>query len=276
MDTWIELPSEPHQSLNWEQEIKAAEQVAQKKGRLLWKIATGLEAPFYPLDDELRFQAISLALQQFSKDVWPRFQGQTEAVCLYRGTADFLELFSWTERQQQSYNAWLEEEEIQDSPLSRRLFAAEAFAIYFQMLSHRLPDEVRVQLLFDLEAFHAPSEALQMISKERFEHFQIAIRGMHLPLEGLWWEGTEVCQRSIESDVGLVFPASREPSHMQSFDRLLLDTSHQPVKIIFESFLSEDWEGIDRLLAVRGSLSHQGERKLKGFAAAGGEVVYID
>lgn len=276
MYQWIELPSEPHDSLDWTFEIDVAKRAVEAGKQIIWKIAAGLEGPFYPLDDELRFEALSLALRQFSKDVWPQFQEKTCSVCLYRASADFHEFFSWTERQQSNFKAWLEEEGLTESLVSKRLFAAEAFAIYFQMLSHRIPDEAQVQLLFDLEAFDSASEALQVISKERFEHFQIAVRGMELPLEGFWWEEHEIRYRAIEASVAIVFPTNIQLPFMQSFDQLLKKRGGENVKILFEGFLSEDWEGLDRLLVIKGSLNHQGDRKLKGFCAAGGEIVYVD
>ncbi|HEV7736718.1 MAG TPA: hypothetical protein VGO47_05010, partial [Chlamydiales bacterium] len=194
---WIDLPCQPHDSLDWSSEIALAKTFAEQGERIIWKCDLGLESAFYPLDDEMHFQAASLAMTRFSEIVWPMFKDSTEFVCLYRGSADFEACFSWTPKQLEDFARFSEE---------KHLFAAESFAIYFQMLSHRLPDEANVLLLFDAATFSSPVIALQAISKERFEHFTIGFRGMDLPLEGLWWEGSKLEYRKIDAAVGVVFP----------------------------------------------------------------------
>ena len=46
------------------------------------------------------------------------------------------------------------------------------------------------------------------------------------------------------------------------------------LKIIFETFLSEEWDGLDHLIALEDSLSIQGLRKIKGFEVSGGVVEF--
>lgn len=231
---WIELPCKPCDLLDWRSQLAVAEEA---NIPIVWKIDAGLEQPFYPLEDELRFQAISLALRQFSTDVWPRFQQQTSGICLYKGSADF---------------------------------QTEAYALYFQMLSHKLPDEAEVELLLDLSCLRHPSDALKIISHERFDHFQIAIHGMELPLEGMRWDGS--CLQLVVNQ-GLVFPETVNEGLAGAFDLFLQTRSD--VKIVFERHLSSQWEGMDRLFVIRESLGPRGQRMLQGFCAAGGEVTYI-
>jgi hypothetical protein len=183
---------------------------------------------------------------------------------LYQGTAGFDAFFSWSDKQRSEFERFTDKE----TPLALPLFCAESFAIYFQMLSHRLPDEAKVLLLFDLTHLESPVRALQAISKERFEHFSIGFRGMDLPLDGLWWEGTTLYTRKIETTAGVVFPR-------ELCDRIEELLSLDGVKILFESNVSEEWEGLDLLYVIAGSLGVQGMRKLSGFRAAGGEIIEI-
>lgn len=261
---WIDLPCQPHDSLDWSREIELAKTIRELGKRIIWKCNLGLEGAFYPLDDEMHFQAASLAMTRFSELVWPQFKDCTEFVCLYRGTASFEACFSWSARQLVDFERFSENESV----FSKRLFAAESFAIYFQMLSHRLPDEAKVLLLFDVTSLGSPITALQVISKERFEHFTIGLRGMELPLEGLWWEGAKLEYRKIDASIGVVFP-------VVPCERLEMLLSLPNVKILFESFISEEWEGLDQIYVIAGSLSTQGMRKLSGFRAAGGEIIEI-
>ncbi|MDE3045663.1 MAG: hypothetical protein KGJ02_03360 [Verrucomicrobiota bacterium] len=266
MNDWIELGCEPHHTLDWS---KALERARQSKKKILWKLELGLEGLYFPLEDELRFQALILALHEFSQKVWPEFQEKSIGICLYRGTVDFSEHFAWTERQKENFSAWLEEQP--DSPSTRRLFCADSFAVYFQMLSHRLPDEAPIFLLFDARSIHPPSHALQILSKERFQYFEVALRGDDLPRDGYTWEGETLQLRQIAGAVGLVFPETNDLKALQAFDRLLAEKKG---RVVFESFLTEEWEGLDQLIVVSENVSSQTARKLKGFCAAGGEVIY--
>jgi hypothetical protein len=268
-EEWITLPATPSHSLDWSVEIAKGQKLVEAGKKIVWKFDLGLEEPFYLLEEEMRFQSAALALKQFTDSVWPQFKENTLALSLYRGSADFAAHFRWSEKQTSNFSIWLEEHERIDSPQARRLFAADAFAIYFQMLSHRLPDEVPIFLLFDLRSFNSPSEALQIISKERFEHFLVALQDRNLPLDGFIWNDAGVQSRQIKSLQGLVFPESSS----DRFDSLL--GRYPKAKIVFEAFLIDEWEGLDQLIVLEGSLGMQGARKLKGFEAAGGEVLSI-
>lgn len=227
---WVELPSQPHQNLDWTKQL-----VLDKDEKVVWYFNLGLEDPHFPLDDELRFSALALALQQFTKEVWPQFQEQTLGLCLYRGII--------------ASDRWAE------------------FAMYFQMLAHKLPDEAPIWLLFDLDPTFSASKAMQLISVDGFEHFHIALRGKLLPRDGYEWDDKQLVYRSQKATTGLVFPSTLVAP--EQFDRL----AKEPVRIVHESFLAEQWDGLDRLVVIADSLTPQGQRMLQGFAAAGGEVV---
>src|SRR5690349_7170690 len=124
----IRLPAQPHETLSWAEE------------NITWEFDLGLEAPYFPLEDELRFQSLALALTKFTNDVWPRFKDQTEGADLYRGSVDFSTFFSWTETQEANWRAWRADQPDAPEEHLRRLFCAEAFIAYFQMLAHKLPD----------------------------------------------------------------------------------------------------------------------------------------
>jgi len=261
---WIHVGGSPHDTLDWAQELERARSCGRK---IFWRLNLGLEQPFFPLEDELRFQALALALQQFTNQVWPEFQEKTAGVCIYRGSADFSERYPWTDRQQSNFAGWLEGRA--DSPALRRLFCADSFAIYFQMLAHRLPDEAPIFLLLDATGLTPLSHALQVLSKDRFQHFELALRGNRLLREGYTWEGDALSIRTIPGTVGLVFPSSSDPNILRRFDQLM---ESSPAKILFEPFLTEEWEGLDQLVVISEGMSLQTVRKLKGFCAAGGEV----
>jgi hypothetical protein len=46
-----------------------------------------------------------------------------------------------------------------------------------------------------------------------------------------------------------------------------------PFRIIYESHLTHEWDGIDYLMIFPESITEKGWRKIRGFIAAGGEVI---
>src|SRR5579872_6498476 len=61
----IILDARPHSDLDWE---------IPKEGAVAWEFHLGLDEPYFPLEDEMRFQALSLALQRFTQEIWPNVQ----------------------------------------------------------------------------------------------------------------------------------------------------------------------------------------------------------
>jgi len=249
----ILLPARPSDSLQWTIDAPAEE-------KILWRFDLGLETPYFPIDDEMYFQALALALSKFTREIWPIYQERTDGAILYRGMADFASHFSWTERQKENWHRWIEERPPAEEIHLRRLFCADAFAHYFQLLAHRLPDELPLSLLFNATGIGTLAERHQLMSRERFEHFQTVVEG--LPF------------RNNEAAVALCFP---EESYCTDEILKKLDgwmtNCKTPFRVIPEAFLTEEWEGVDELYVLREALSPQGERKLRGFQAAGGAVI---
>lgn len=231
---------------------------ARPEDDLLWNIEgtpavfefdLGLNDPYFPLEDELRFNALAAALTRFTEEVWPRFP-EAKAI-LYRGNADFSAHFLWSEAQEANFALWKEDRPAGDESHLKRLFCAEAFAAYFQMLAHKLPDELPVTLILDTENTGTLAETLHLLSPERFEHFQV---------ESL----------RFESNVGVCFPPDSECSKevLKELDALMQELpSFKPV---YETHLTEQWDGLDEIYIL--TVTERGKRKLKGFEAAGGKI----
>ena len=236
----MKLSAKPHDDLQWPIEGSPS----------LFEFDLGLHEPYFPLEDELHFQALSAALTYFAKEVWPRFP-ESSAI-LYRGSADFSQFFRWSETQEANYALWKTERPAAPEAHLKRLFCAEAFITYFQMLAHRLPDELPLTLILDPKNTGTLAETLHLLSPERFEHFTVD-SGLH-----------------FASSLGVCFPPDAECSgEILSKIDLLLETlpSFRPV---YEPLLTEQWDGLDEIIVF--ALTPQGKRKLKGFEAAGGEV----
>lgn len=174
----------------------------------------------------------------------------------------------------QNWEIWregrLEERELH----LRRLFCLDVFSHYFQMLAHKLPDELPLFLAFDAEGLGSIAEKHHLLCRERFEHFQVATKNLPFT-NGLIWDGNQILNQNEKSPRALCLP---EDVKCSSFILTRLEEGmtriEKPFRVISEAFLTEDWEGVDVLHVIDGTLSLQGERKIKGFEATGGVVVY--
>ncbi len=239
----MKLSARPHDDLNWNIEGSPSH----------FEFDLGLHEPYFPLEEELHFQALAAALTHFTKNIWP--QHPNASATLYRGPADFSAHFRWTECQEANFEAWKKNRPPNNGIHLRRLFCAEAFVAYFQMLAHRLPDELPISLILDPKNTGTLAEGLHLLSPERFEHFTLET--------GL----------RFDSKLGVCFPTDEHCSGaiLERLDALLPQLpSFRPV---YETHLTEQWEGLDQIYVFAGALTPQGKRKLAGFNAAGGEIV---
>lgn len=243
----IVLPMQPHEDLRWD---------IRPNGRITWKFDLGLNQPYFPLEDEMYFQALSVALTQFTQDVWPRYE--TEKAILYQGSADFSRFFKWTDRQEENFAAWKEGRPKTDEAHLRRLFCAEGFVLYFQMLAHRLPDELPLALILDPTGLGTPAQTHHILSPERFAHFIVE------PAQG-------------SAKTGICFPPDSlcGDEAIGRLDRLIAGLE-VPYKPIYEPLMTEQWDGLDDMYVLAGAVTPQGERKLRGFQAAGGNILFTN
>lgn len=238
----MKLPARPHDDLQWMIEGNPS----------VFEFDLGLNDPYFPLEDEMHFNALTKALSQFTQEVWPRFPN-SKAI-LYRGSADFSRFFKWTETQEANFSAWKENIAENREEHLRKLFCAEAFALYFQMLAHKLPDELPISLVLDTTGVGTPAETLHLLSTMRFEHFHVEALAYH-------------------SNIGICIPPD---SHCTGPVLQRLDALIQKIpsfKPIYETHLTEQWDGLDEIYVLPDALTAAGCRKLKGFEAAGGSVI---
>lgn len=255
----IGLPSQISDDLNWSAQKKQALLAVESGKKIFWEFDLGLSSPYFSLEDELLFHSLSLSLTTFTKELWPLFQKNTEGACLYQGSIDFSRFFVWTDKQLLNWNAWKLERPLAKEAHLRRLFCADAFAFYFQMLSHRLPDELPITLILSAQGCGTLAEALQLVSKERFEHFNVELKDVPI---------------SKASSIAVCFPEEKLCSQqiLEKMDQIF-DGLEKPIRVIPEPFLTEYWEEVEYLYVLSEALTQNGKRKLMGFCAAGGTVI---
>ena len=251
----IEVPCEPHDLLIWEKEKIAAE----NQNSFYWKLKLGFEIAHFPIRDELVFGALKLALEKFSNELLPL---GGNGVILYQGTLDFSDKLKWDHLLEEEYQEWLFSTE-KESEFSRQKFALDCYGNYFQMLSHLLPDETPIFLLF--EPLFSASHTLSLLSRASMEHFQIALKSPKFHRKGWRWDEDKIFQQVDGPKKGLVVPVAFE-----NFE--LMDQFSESHEFILESRLNEEWDGLEEINLPVEKLSERGERMLLGFVAAGGKI----
>ncbi len=268
---WIRLSAGLGDDLNWQGEIKEAERQAQAGRAVFWEIDLQIDRAHFALDDEFVFRARGAALDHFSKTVFPAFPDSI-GLSLYRGALDLSESFVWSDRQKQNWEEWRS-----NQAGSLRRFCLESYAAYFQLLSQRMPEDLTPFLLFDAKSLQR-AEALQLLSKRLFSHFEIAVRGLP-PLWAYSWEGAgshlgwigegsppKVLTRP---SVGVCFPDESDIGEWEAFIESLDGID---CRMVSEAYLTEEWDDLDVLVVVSKTLHSQAKRKLMGFCASGGLV----
>ncbi len=191
-----------------------------------WKI--DVQAPvLWELDFNFQFSEAALrsyilAVEQFV-EIWKKYSGL--GVVLYRGSLDI----------------------IKKMPVDNEVEAATLFGEFLHRLASFLPDNANPQCLFEGPHTFTKGRAIQLMSKERFQHISL---GEQKGREGLLLPPDDLCTPEVLKILEL-YPIPR---------------------VIPEKMLNEMWDGLDHLVVIEEAVTAQGLRHLKGFEAAGGTV----
>jgi hypothetical protein len=236
----IELQARPADELRWEAPLAADEGI-------VWHFEFGWEADVPT--DPWSLSSAQRAIAHFVEEVWPVAAEKTRGVLLYRGSLPLV----WSEERRELLKSWIARQMRGAVALDER-FVADLWMAHFQLVSYQLPEELEVFIDIPKRSYPDPLIAAHVLRRERFAPFRFweegggGVEGVLLPDE----------ERVDEEVLGA------------------LRRVYQPqMRILEESRLSEEWEGLDRLFVPLAALSDRGRRQLKGFEAAGGEVASI-
>ena len=270
----VRLPATLKDDLDWSQEVDLAHQIVASGKYILWELDLALATFTFIPEDRACFFSLLLALEEFTKRVWPIFEHQTFAVALYRGV----------------FNPTLNfPKDLWEPKGDYTLYCTQLLSEYLHRLICCLPDKVLPLSLIDVSATASPARVAQLLSQERFEHLHLALKGAKVPFSGLCWGGEGhpgqgwIGQREQQRgkiicppSTGVYLPADAhlDGALLEKLDRLFveLERKQTPFRIVSETKLTEQWDGLDELIVPAGGVSVQGKRKLLGFVAAGGSV----
>lgn len=247
----IHLLADMKGDLDWESQVEKAKNEA---GPLYWALDFG--GKFDP-HDPLFYSSAVLAVEEFSKTVWPHFEERTAGVVLYNGGANFLESLVFSERAEVLFEEFVSQfPERFDRGHLEQLFAANLLSDLLHRLASFLPEEVKAICRIDASLVSDKAKFLHLICKRRFEHLHLEISGMDFK----------------DSSTGISLPLDErlDPAAFVQLNALL----EKGFRLIPEELLNENWDGLDRVIALRSYTSEWGMRMLHGFEAAGGEIAW--
>ncbi len=225
----IILPASISSDLDWSKEVQ------EMQGPVLIELDFGWNrGPFF-VNDSAAFQTFTLALDQFSKDIWPLIKDNSLGVVLYRGSLSILSTLV-----------------VADGELAP-VEAATIFGNYLHRLASFLPDEADIYCLFESTSSFTVGETAQLLSQDRFLHLQLALTPSEAPI-GVLLPPDELCSLPV----------------IQKLTELLENAPE--LRVIPERRLNELWHGLDELIVFEEALTAQGKRQLLGFEAAGGKI----
>lgn len=255
-NTLIRLPAHLSSDLDWSREKEHAQQLSTAGKPILWEIDLGLESFEFMPGDTASFYSFSLAIEEFAKQIWPTFQEHTFGVSIYRGVFPPTRHFP-KEHWETTFADWGQEGDYE-------LFCVQMLSDYLHRLISFFPDAAVPIAFIDASQISSLSKAAQFFSTARFEHLHPIITGAKIPF----------CK--VHSTLGVLLPcdAAMNASVHKSLENVL-ENLNEPFRIVPEEKLTEQWDGLDKLIVISEALSPQGKRKLQGFEAAGGEIISL-
>ncbi len=269
----LRLPAGLYDDLDWEKEVHIAEELVQKGYYLLWQLDFGLAA--IDLTDGPSFLNLKIAVVEFQK-VFARFEKNSLGLLLYSGPLDISANFIWSEKQKEHLQKLFEESSPCDEDQLRRLFCLDSLLNYFSLLAPHISDSLPLFLAFDPVGL-SQYEMLELLHKERFEHFLLAIKSENLLIPAFSWQkgnspfgyiGKDAFIPRQERCLGLIFTEEKK-----AMENILQKLKGKPLKILYENFATESWDNLDVLIFAQNSSSNRIKRVLRGFQAAGGTIV---
>lgn len=227
-------------SLKWEKEIKEAREYVEKGFSLIWEIKLDLISQ--TLSNEGQFNKNAFTLEYFKNNLYTQFEKASKGVILYRGKSDF-------------------------SNLSVTLDNLKA-------LGAILPESLDLFLFFEEETF--------FLAEAIFDVFHVATKKVIYPniFPTMGWDRFSkhgyFSEELLEGDETDYKSALLLPK-LDLVDEVFVEEMKGllPCRVIPEAVLTDHWQDVEKLFVFPEFLTPQGNRKLAGFRAAGGEVVEV-
>lgn len=281
----IHLKSNSSSTLDWKEWEEMAFHYIQKGFKIFWKLDMGLFSRLSCIwEDHFQAVIIAVAIRHFSDTIWPKFQSNTVGVCLYEGPANFLSQMIWEEHEQALYEEWLQDRRparLSNEKQTRALLAGYSGLTLIDFLARYLPGEAVPYVLLQEGEEQDPIFFGQLIAKDHYECLHRGLAKGRLSQHFLYQDHGGIGCTSVKMtphQQAICLPTQVDLQQEQHLKELCAFFKENEIayRIIDESKLTSDWQGIDDLFVCMKNASPASIRMFRGFCAAGGRIVYLD
>lgn len=238
--------------LDWKSADQFVEKCRSYASYALWELEGGFSLETFR--DEAFFLTFELAVEHFVNTVWSSYKEISLGVVLFKGPIE-----KYIELQHD-----------------------------LKLIASRFPEDVAIFVLLDTERLIHPSHFFSFARQDLLMHFYPVIKGKwaekfstSLPCLG-WDHGNSPFgyfsssifpqKKGERQELAILYP---QDEALEEIDRVISELQGKCFRMLPESLLDQEWEGIDDLIVFSSSLKERGRRKLMGFCAAGGRVVHV-
>jgi tRNA (guanine-N7-)-methyltransferase len=263
----IKLDASMSSLLDW----SSAKSEAQNADTILWQFDFGLSLP---LEDTCQYHSLQIALDQFKDQVLASFNEKTKGAILHKGPIPFFERnFEEWLRDRFQDKLCLSSSIDQKGSFIHKLHSRDVFLDFLKLLMIALPHDVDPFLFLDLSDMNL-KEQIQYLHSDALWDFKIALKGSIDAFASFKWEGDEITVTNSQKALRAVLvPLSLSDSFLDKLIDKINDLGNEPFRICFEDKFNMQWDGLEYLYVDLHSLSSSGQRMLKGFEAAGGNIL---
>ena len=249
------LDASDRSALHWQEALLKAQYHGAQGRLMLWDLQMDLLEG--SLEDDARFMTLQLGVQHFVEVIWSLFKDQTLGVTLYRGPFN---------------------EQVKKSMIG-----------YLKLLAALLPEEAPCFLFLDTTPVVDPAPYFRLLSLESFGHLRLVTKGpcaerFPYALPTCAWDHRASPLGFCSDAPGPVLPQRRieyaiclpETSGDTCIENAIAALGEIPFRVIPEALLTQEWDGIEKLIIFPEWLDERGMRKVRGFVAAGGEVINMN
>ncbi|MBM3193111.1 MAG: hypothetical protein FJZ59_02620 [Chlamydiae bacterium] len=283
----IYIDGRPDSDLSWDM-LKTEIDIALKLGaKLSFELDLGFSSKAL-LRDPASFFSRGIAISKFEEEVYKPYKDHISAIILYRGDGFFKESIDKDVSLYTDFLSWKNDlfgDKLIDHQMYR-IFSMELFMQYLHRVSAVLIDDIPLIALFDLKDCLRPSHQAEILSKSFFPYIFPGIKNAQIAFRGFGWResgflgaighATFQPEEAEERTFGIALPEIGKMAY-DLFDETIsfLKRHNISYDVFPESLMTESWHGLNHILVFSETLSAEGVRMLRGFNAAGGEVITI-
>ena len=286
---FLKLDGTTSSHLDWKAIKEQALEFIEKGFKIFWDLDLGLfNSLKRPLSNQTQYLSLELSLKHFKDFIWKDLGDHSLGVCLYKGNGELGTEEILEDIHKNNFDEWSQGKNFSLEHL-KILYRQHLCLEYHQLLTHSMPDEIPMFLLMDTSHLSHPVLEPLLTHPDIFDRLNIILHSHLIPPRTLSWNqpspyGFIGCSQSeitsCSNSIAVCLPLYSQINEtlVEKLSQLLetLKADAVSFRVIPEQSLISEWDELSELIVFSKALSSQGLRKLKGFNAAGGTIIFVD